>query len=275
MAGCFTCCHRRSRSENNTKLPKTKEEPQEGETLPAAPATPPAPDPEPQQQEVKALLTSPPAETLLDPTRGSLLLLQKHLQVLKEMQGQYLQAEVKIRSACHQFPRSLRAASLQICRTRRRLIRTEVRLQRQASSPGVCQSSPGPSLSSSKPTLESTSASSSGEVVSITPTTSSFSLPPHPLSPPPPSPPLLQPDLRVLQKALETLLEIEAHQLQERKRDVRTCQECLRSLRELRAQLQKVRSRLWRVEAILGIQVPPRELEVGEQEEEEEEEEEE
>ncbi|XP_077775065.1 uncharacterized protein LOC144325500 [Podarcis muralis] len=257
-------------------------------------------------------MASPPAETLLDPTRVSLLLLQKHLQVLKEMQGQYLQTEVKIRSACHQFPRSLRAASLQICRTRRRLIRTEVRLQRQASSPGaplrkwlrgrggqaggcwglldfhacqiyafhcptllflagVCQSSPGPSLSSSKPTLESTSASSSGEVVSITPTTSSFSLPPHPLSPPPPSPPLLQPDLRVLQEALETLLEIEAHQLQERKRDVRTCQECLRSLRELRAQLQKVRSRLWRVEAILGIQVPPRELEVGEQEEEEEE----
>lgn len=53
------------------------------------------------------------------------------------------------------------------------------------------------------------------------------------------------------------------------KRDLRNCKECLKSIQALRGQLRKVRSRLWRVEKQLGVQVPPRELDMDDQEEEE------
>ncbi|XP_053104480.1 uncharacterized protein LOC128324229 isoform X2 [Hemicordylus capensis] len=50
-------------------------------------------------------------------------------------------------------------------------------------------------------------------------------------------------------------------------RDLRSCQECLQNLKALRVQLRRLRSRLARVEATMGILVPPRELDVDEEKE--------
>lgn len=52
------------------------------------------------------------------------------------------------------------------------------------------------------------------------------------------------------------------------KKDLRSCQECLKSVKAVREHLQGVKSRLWRVEMKLGIQVPPQELDLDEEEEE-------
>ncbi|XP_048365414.1 uncharacterized protein LOC125439985 isoform X1 [Sphaerodactylus townsendi] len=88
---------------------------------------------------------------------------------------------------------------------------------------------------------------------------------------PPPPPPPVWPDLGDLTEAVATLLALQAHHLQDRKRDLRSCQECLKSIRALRVQLRSVRKRLSVLEEQLGIQVPPRELDADEQEEEKEE----
>ncbi|XP_062821242.1 uncharacterized protein LOC134294356 [Anolis carolinensis] len=225
--------------------------------------------------------------------------LQGQLEALKGLQVQYLQGQLKIRRGCWYFPRSLRTLSLQLSRARRRLIRIEVRIQRRepeglrSASPllkttrsslsrgdplAVAAASSRPFLALSAASLSSISCQEGAAPLSLSPSPaiSSFSLfPLYPFPPPPPSPPPLRPELKDLREALETFLALQAHHLQERQRDLRRCQVCLKAIKALRVQLQRVRSQLWRVEAELGIQVPPRELDGDQTEDEEEEEEEE
>ncbi|KAL8184914.1 UNVERIFIED_CONTAM: hypothetical protein K2H54_032125 [Gekko kuhli] len=212
----------RSSYEQEAKLPEAKEEEGAGEAredvVEGYGEAPTPPPPAPGAGEA-----CPPSIRSLDPPAGSVALvpesvpeaaLEQQLGALRELQGQYLQGQRRVRHLCQLFPRALRTLSLQICHARRRLIRVEVRLRRQG-----------------------------GE---------------DPGDP---------------KAALEALVELQAHHLQDRKRDLRGCQECLKSLRALRAQLRNVRNRLWVLEAQLGVQVPPRELDADEPEEEEEEEE--
>ncbi|XP_053166077.1 uncharacterized protein LOC128351024 isoform X1 [Hemicordylus capensis] len=109
-------------------------------------------------------------------------------------------------------------------------------------------------------------SSASLDVASIPPSTSTSSLLLHPSPPPPPSPPPLEPDLSNVKETLQSLVEMQVHQLRGRQRDLRSCQECLQSFKALRGQLRRLRSRLARVEATMGIVVPPRELDVAEEE---------
>ncbi|XP_063002372.1 pleckstrin homology domain-containing family A member 7-like [Elgaria multicarinata webbii] len=106
------------------QLPEVKED-AEDEAVPAAPQPLALLTPLPCAPEAEPPPTTPPAPAL------TLEGLQGQLEALKELQGQYIQGQLKVRRTCQHFPRSLRALSLQICRTRRRLIRTEVRLQRR------------------------------------------------------------------------------------------------------------------------------------------------
>ncbi|XP_053102001.1 uncharacterized protein LOC128323274 [Hemicordylus capensis] len=108
---------------------------------------------------------------------------------------------------------------------------------------------------------ESPLSSASLEVASIPPSTSTSSLLLHPSPPPPPSPPPLEPDLSNVEETLQSLVEIQVVC----QRDLRSCQECVQSFKALRGQLRRLRSRLARVEATMGIVVPPRELYVAEE----------
>ncbi|XP_053161225.1 uncharacterized protein LOC128349207 [Hemicordylus capensis] len=108
---------------------------------------------------------------------------------------------------------------------------------------------------------ESSLSSASLEVASIPPSTSTSSLLLHPSPPPPPSPPPLEPDLSNVNETLQSLVEIQVRC----QRDLRSCQECVQSFKALRGQLRQLRSRLARVEATMGIVVPPKELDIAEE----------
>ncbi|KAM6435004.1 uncharacterized protein PHA67_000643 [Liasis olivaceus] len=303
--------------DSNPDLPRKREEVEDARPPPPSPSPSPSPPPASGSGSGSLEPEAPPpsathiAERAPGPSL-SLEALQERLEVLKALQGQYLRGQLRIRRTSRDFPRALRALSLQICRSRRRLIRAEVRLQRRekegargcgqlprptpppralpllrglqvsrrarrpfepagtladaslppAGVPQRCQS-PSPSellaLASSRHGLSAVSTLSSCSLLLL----------PAP-PPPPPPPPLLPPQLPDLHEALETFLDRQARHLHERQRDYRSCQECLRSIKTLRRQLRRVRSRLWRVEAELGIQVPPRELSVDDAEEKEE-----
>ncbi|KAJ6652442.1 hypothetical protein lerEdw1_011560 [Lerista edwardsae] len=76
------------------------------------------------------------------------------------------------------------------------------------------------------------------------------------------------PELMVFVRELESAREFQAHHLQERRKDLRSCQDCLRTLKAMRERLQAAKSRLRKAEAKLGIPVPPQELDPEEEEEE-------
>ncbi|KAK9390917.1 hypothetical protein NXF25_018247 [Crotalus adamanteus] len=299
---------------------------------PPSPSPPPSPPPASSSGSLDFAATPPSASQPRERAPGpalSLEALQERLEALKALQGQYLRGQLRIRRSCRDFPRALRALSLQICRSRRRLIRAEVRLQRRETE-GAFPRRPSP------PPSELLALASWRQGLSAAATLSGCSLLLLPAPPPPPAPPL-PPHLPDLHEALETFLERQERHLHDREsagwgafsgqvsgsvllrgrgsaagpgsalragqagevtggalreggglaggaprlvfcfpgqRDYRSCQECVRSIKALRGQLRRVRSRLWRVEAELGIQVPPRELSVDDQEEKEEEEEE-
>ncbi|XP_063173234.1 caskin-1-like [Candoia aspera] len=342
-----------------SSLPRKREEAEDARP----PSPPPSPPPPPASRSGSGFLYSeaPPPSATLTAERApgptlSLEALQERLEALKALQGQYLRGQLRIRRTCRDFPRALRALSLQICRSRRRLIRAEVRLQRREKE-GAFQGCPSP------PPSELLGLASPRQGLSAAATLSSCSLLLFPAPHAPPAPPPLPPQLPDLHEALETFLERQARHLHEREcggwgspswgkpaggwrgprgragglpaprprkrsgarertprarprlcapapealgqasrapgaalregrdagrrspegclllprsrssgqRDYRSCQECLRSIKALRGQLRRVRSRLWRVEAELGIQVPPRELCADDQEEKEEE----
>ncbi|XP_042295884.1 uncharacterized protein LOC121915604 [Sceloporus undulatus] len=77
----------------------------------------------------------------------------------------------------------------------------------------------------------------------------------------PPGPALTPPDthqeMLTLVRELEAVREFQSFHCQERKKDLRSCQECLKSLKAMQDNLQAVQSRLWRVEAKLGMRVSP------------------
>ncbi|XP_053129613.1 uncharacterized protein LOC128335748 isoform X1 [Hemicordylus capensis] len=85
-----------------------------------------------------------------------------------------------------------------------------------------------------------------------------------------PAPLFSHPDVKVLTQKLEAVREFQSQHHRERKRDLRSCRDCLRSIRTIRDHLQTVKSRLSKVEARLGIQVPLQELDPEDREEEEE-----
>ncbi|XP_053107856.1 uncharacterized protein LOC128325945 [Hemicordylus capensis] len=190
--------------------------------------------------------------------------LQQDVELLKELQNDYVQQQLSVSRISQQFPCSLRAINLQIGHMRTRLDRTEVRLQwwEREDVPADPAALLQPSGS------DSSLSSASLEVASIPPSTSTSSLLLHPSPPPPPSPPPLEPDLSNLKDNLQSLAEMQVHQLRDRQRDLHSCQEYLQSFKALRGQLRRLRSRLARVEATMGIVVPPRELDIAEEEEE-------
>ncbi|XP_066466420.1 uncharacterized protein [Tiliqua scincoides] len=68
------------------------------------------------------------------------------------------------------------------------------------------------------------------------------------------------PDTKVFLQELESVRDSQAHHLQERSKALRSCQDCLRTLKAMREHLQALKDRLRKIEAELGIQVPPQEL---------------
>ncbi|XP_053140094.1 magnetosome-associated protein MamJ-like [Hemicordylus capensis] len=68
------------------------------------------------------------SEPLLEPSIADNYL-QQEVELLKELQHDYVQQQLRVRRISQQFPRSLRAINLQIGHTWTRLIRSEVRLQ--------------------------------------------------------------------------------------------------------------------------------------------------
>ncbi|XP_053168084.1 uncharacterized protein LOC128351992 [Hemicordylus capensis] len=195
----------------------------------------------------------------------------------KQKSSKDVQQQMRVRRISQQFPRSLRAINLQIVHTRTRLIRSEVRLQRwgkegdQALMPVIQTAShddPAGPAACLCPPGSGSSSSASLEVGSIPPSASTSSFLLHPSPPPPPSPPPLEPDLSNKKETLQGLMDLQFHQLNDRQRDLRSCQKCLQNLKALRGQLRRLRSRLARVEATMGILVPPRELDVDEEKEE-------
>ncbi|XP_053139838.1 integrator complex subunit 3 homolog [Hemicordylus capensis] len=201
------------------------------------------------------------SEPLLEPSIADNYL-QQEVELLKVLQHDYVQQQLRVRRISQQFPRSLRAINLQIGHTRTRLIRSEVRLQRWEREDVPA----GPAALLQPSGSDSSLSSASPEVASIPPSTSTSSLLLHPSPPPPPSPPPLEPDLSNVKETLQSLVEMQVHQLRDRQRDLRSSQECLQSFKALRGQLRRLRSRLARVEATMGIVVPPRELDVAEEE---------
>ncbi|XP_053102672.1 uncharacterized protein LOC128323481 [Hemicordylus capensis] len=204
--------------------------------------------------------------------------LAQEIEILKGLQNDYVQRQMRVRRISQQFPRSLRAINLQIGHARTRLIRSEVRLQRwgkegdQALMPVIQTASrdvpEGPATCLRTPGSSSSSSSASMEAGSIPPSASTSSFLLHPSPPPPPSPPPLEPDLSNVKETFQSLMDLQFHQLNDRQRDLRSCQECVQNIKALRGQLRRLRSRLARVEATMGILVPPRELDVEEEKEE-------
>ncbi|XP_053099805.1 forkhead box protein C1-like isoform X1 [Hemicordylus capensis] len=126
----------------------------------------------------------------------------------------------------------------------------------------------GPAACLCPPGSGSSLSSASLEVGSIPPSTSTSSFLLHPSSPPPPSPHPLELELSNVKETLQSLMDLQFHQLNDRQRHLRICQECLQNLKALRGDLRRLQSRLASVEATIGILVPPRELDVEEEKEE-------
>ncbi|XP_053135698.1 uncharacterized protein LOC128337949 isoform X2 [Hemicordylus capensis] len=174
------------------------------------------------------------SEPLLEPSIADNYL-QQEVELLKGLQHDYVQQQLRVRRISQQFPRSLRAISLQIGHMQTRLIHSEVRLQQwerevpviQAASQseqvmvgqvmvGVVGCQPlqltscffsladvpaGPAALLQPSGSDSSLSSASLEVASIPPSTSSLLL--HPSPPPPPSPPPLEPDLSNVKETLQ------------------------------------------------------------------------
>ncbi|XP_053139801.1 uncharacterized protein LOC128339608 [Hemicordylus capensis] len=209
------------------------------------------------------------SEPLLEPSMAYNYL-QQEAELLKALQHNYVQQQLRVRRISQQFPHSLRAINLQIGLLRTRLICSEVQLQWWEREVPVIQAASrdvpaGPAALLQASGSDSSLSSASLEVASIPRSTSTSSLLLHPSPPPPPSPPPLEPDLSNVKETLQSLVEMQLHQLRDCQRDLRSCQECLQSFKALRGQLRRLRSRLARVEATMGIVVPPRELDVAEE----------
>ncbi|XP_053105473.1 uncharacterized protein LOC128324680 [Hemicordylus capensis] len=144
----------------------------------------------------------------------------------------------------------------------------EGELNEATSVPGSLPASHGPAACLRSPGSGSLSSSASLEVGSIPPSTSTSSFLLHPSSPPPSSPHPLELELSNVKEILESLMDLQFHQLNDRQRHLRICQGCLQNLKALRGDLRRLQSRLTRVEATMGILVPPRELDVEEEKEE-------
>ncbi|KAM6434349.1 uncharacterized protein PHA67_000263 [Liasis olivaceus] len=67
-------------------------------------------------------------------------------------------------------------------------------------------------------------------------------------------------EMVALIQELQAAHEFQSSHFQERRQDLRRCHDCLKSLKTLKEHLQAVKTRLWHVEAALGIHVPPQEL---------------
>ncbi|XP_053154542.1 uncharacterized protein LOC128345910 isoform X1 [Hemicordylus capensis] len=152
------------------------------------------------------------SEPLLEPSIANNYL-QQEVELLKGLQHDYVQQQLRVRRISQQFPRSLWAINLQIGHTRTRLIRSEVRLQRWERE--AVPAGPGSVLQPSG--SDSSLSSASLEVASIPSSTSTSSLLLHPSPPPPPSPPPLEPDLSNVKETLQSLVEMQVHQLRDRK----------------------------------------------------------
>ncbi|XP_053100412.1 uncharacterized protein LOC128322689 [Hemicordylus capensis] len=153
--------------------------------------------------------------------------LEQEVEILKGLQNDYVQRQMRVRRISKQFPRSLRAINLQIGHTRTRLIHSEVRLQRwgkegdQALMPVIQTAShdipEGPAACLRPPGSGSSLSSASLEVGSIPPSASTSSFLLHPSPPPPPSPPPLEPDLSNVKETLQSLMDLQFHQLNDHK----------------------------------------------------------
>ncbi|XP_026541784.1 uncharacterized protein LOC113424337 [Notechis scutatus] len=75
-------------------------------------------------------------------------------------------------------------------------------------------------------------------------------------------------EIMALIQELQAAHEFQSSHFQERRQDLRSCHDCLKSMKILREHLQAVKTRLWHVETMLGIQVPPQELDPEEEQEE-------
>ncbi|XP_053135716.1 uncharacterized protein LOC128337949 isoform X4 [Hemicordylus capensis] len=136
------------------------------------------------------------SEPLLEPSIADNYL-QQEVELLKGLQHDYVQQQLRVRRISQQFPRSLRAISLQIGHMQTRLIHSEVRLQQWEREDVPA----GPAALLQPSGSDSSLSSASLEVASIPPSTSSLLL--HPSPPPPPSPPPLEPDLSNVKETLQ------------------------------------------------------------------------
>ncbi|XP_039174442.1 uncharacterized protein LOC120296655 isoform X1 [Crotalus tigris] len=75
-------------------------------------------------------------------------------------------------------------------------------------------------------------------------------------------------EIMALIQELQAAHEFQSSHFQERRQDLRSCHDCLKSMKTLKEHLQAVKARLWHVETMLGIQVPPQELDPEEEQEE-------
>ncbi|XP_053158790.1 uncharacterized protein LOC128347750 isoform X2 [Hemicordylus capensis] len=150
------------------------------------------------------------SEPLLEPSIANNYL-QQEVELLKGLQHDYVQQQLRVRCISQQFPRSLWAINLQIGHMRTRLIRNEVRLKRWEREDVPA----GPAALLQPSGSDSSLSSASLEVASIPPSTSTSSLLLHPSPPPPPSPPPLEPDLSNVKETLQSLVEMQVHQLRD------------------------------------------------------------
>ncbi|XP_053143201.1 uncharacterized protein LOC128341118 [Hemicordylus capensis] len=136
------------------------------------------------------------SESLLEPSIADNYL-QQEVELLKGLQHDYVQQQLRVRRISQQFPRSLRAINLQIGHMQTRLIHSEVRLQQWEREDVPA----GPAALLQPSGSDSSLSSASLEVASIPPSTSSLLL--HPSPPRPPSPPPLELDLSNVKETLQ------------------------------------------------------------------------
>ncbi|XP_053106787.1 uncharacterized protein LOC128325235 [Hemicordylus capensis] len=145
------------------------------------------------------------SEPVLEPSIADNYL-QQEVELLKGLQHDYVQQQLRVRRISQQFPRSLWAINLQIGHMWTRLIRSEVRLQRWEREDVPA----GPAALLQPSGSDSSLSSASLEVASIPASTSTSSLLLHPSPPPPPSAPPLELDLSNVKETLQSLVEMQA-----------------------------------------------------------------
>ncbi|XP_053102831.1 uncharacterized protein LOC128323544 [Hemicordylus capensis] len=147
----------------------------------------------------------------------------------------------------------------------------EGKLNEATSMPGSLPAShdvpEGPAAGLHPPGSGSSLSSALLEVGSIPPSASTSSFLLHPSSPPPPSPHPLELELKDVKETLQSLMNLQFHQLNDRQRHLLICQEFLQNIKALRGDLRRLQSRLESVEATIEILVPPKELDVEEEKE--------